>query len=270
MFKRSQFLILLLAIFGAIALLVKTNSTSRGEGKNFSSHLTNEEVLLDSQAQDKDAISQVKHHARQVAVRVKVGDNSGSGVLIGKENNRYQVITNDHVILSATEQSYEVETVDGETYVANLVEDIDFSGEDLAILEFTNAKANYAIAPFGDSEEIEIGQTVIAAGFPTENLTQNVAEALEINEGKISLYPSQALAEGYQIGYTNSIQKGMSGGPLFNRKGELIAINGMHAYPLWGDPYIYENGEKPSPVVREKMEQSSWAIPIQRVTTVFK
>lgn len=267
MLKRSQFLIFLLAISGAIALLVKTHSTSRGKEETLSSSLISREVLVDSQ--DENAISQVKYHARQVTVRVKVGDNSGSGVLIGKENNRYQIITNHHVILSATEESYQVETPDGETYPAKVVEEIDFSGKDLAVLEFRASNREYKIAPFGNSQNLQVGETVIAAGFPFKNFSQPTEEALTINQGKISLFPSQALAEGYQIGYTNAIQKGMSGGPLLNLKGELIAINGMHAYPLWGDPYVYENGAKPSEVVREKMRKFSWAIPIKQVKTMF-
>ncbi|HAJ64669.1 MAG TPA: serine protease, partial [Cyanobacteria bacterium UBA8543] len=63
-----------------------------------------------------------------------------------------------------------------------------------------------------------------------------------LTTGQVSLLLNRALVGGYQVGYTNEIQKGMSGGPILNRQGKLVGINGMHKYPLWGDPYIYKDG----------------------------
>jgi len=48
---------------------------------------------------------------------------------------------------------------------------------------------------------------------------------------------------GCGIGYTNEIEKGMSGDQ--NREGKVIGINGIHAQPLWGDPYVYQDGTRP-------------------------
>ena len=67
---------------------------------------------------------------------------------------------------------------------------------------------------------------------------------------------------GYQIGYTNDIEKGMSGGPLLNARGEVVGVNGVHAYPLWGDPYQYKDGSEPNAALREQMSKYSWGIPI--------
>lgn len=71
------------------------------------------------------------------------------------------------------------------------------------------------------------------------------------------------LEEGYQIGYTNDIEKGMSGGPVLNRAGEVVAVNGMHAYPLWGDPYVFKDGSHPEQSLKQQMVRYSWSIPIQ-------
>jgi S1-C subfamily serine protease len=103
--------------------------------------------------------------------------------------------------------------------------------------------------------------TVIAAGFPF-NGDRSDDRGFKFTTGIVSLIAPKSLEDGYQIGYTNQIEKGMSGGPVLNLQGEVVAINGMHAYPLWGDPYIYQDGEKPSRSLHDIMVCSSWGIPI--------
>jgi S1-C subfamily serine protease len=71
--------------------------------------------------------------------------------------------------------------------------------------------------------------------------------------------------DGYQFAYSNAIEKGMSGGPVLNLRGELIAINGLHAYPLWGNPFVYPDGRSIEPELSPPPEESSWSIPIATV-----
>jgi tetratricopeptide (TPR) repeat protein len=81
-------------------------------------------------------------------------------------------------------------------------------------------------------------------------------------EGEISLIPNQALEEGYQLGYTNLIQSGMSGGPIINRDGDIVGFNGRHGNPLFGDPFVYADGSKPTDAERQKMVGLSWGLPL--------
>ena len=46
--------------------------------------------------------------------------------------------------------------------------------------------------------------------------------------------------------------------------GEVVAVNGMHAYPLWGDPYVFQDGSKPCEPMRQLMVRSSWGIPSEK------
>jgi hypothetical protein len=75
--------------------------------------------------------------------------------------------------------------------------------------------------------------------------------------------PSQALADGYQLGYSNEVVLGMSGGPLLNQQGEVMGINGLTAYPILNDSYVFMDGSQPSAAQREEMRRLSWAVPVQ-------
>ncbi|MBH8576102.1 tetratricopeptide repeat protein [Nostocaceae cyanobacterium CENA369] len=202
---------------------------------------------------------QIERLAQSITVKILSGENRGSGILLKKNNQVYTVITNQHVLESG--KTAQIQTEDGKTYPANLVRGVNFQGKDLALLQF-RANANYTVAPLGNLATVAINEPIYAAGFPFATKPSQSQEFV-FKTGQVLLVPERAFKEGYQIGYSNEIEKGMSGGPILNRRGQVIGINGIHAYPLWGNPYVYEDGSRPSEALRDLMSRYSWGIPIQ-------
>ncbi|WP_236503965.1 S1 family peptidase [Tychonema sp. BBK16] len=199
--------------------------------------------------------------ARSITVKVLSGDNWGSGIIIQQQKQVYTVITNDHVLQSG--DAYRIQTPDGKIYSATRYLASQFVGKDLALVQFSSTKSDYKIGVLGNSSALKEGDKVYAAGFPSE-LKKSDSAGWKFTDGRVSLIPEKSLEDGYQLGYDNQIEKGMSGGPVLNWAGEVVAVNGMHAYPLWGDPYLFQDGSKPCEPMRELMVRSSWGIPIEK------
>lgn len=207
---------------------------------------------------------QLKQLAESITVKISSGNNGGSGILIRKEGQIYTVLSNQHVLESGKPPL--IRTPDRKTHQADLVREVNFAGNDLALMQF-RAKGNYAVGSLGNSSNLKDGEEVFAAGFPFEAYWSESGEFV-FRTGRISLLLQKALVGGYGIGYTNEIEKGMSGGPVLNREGKVIGINGIHAQPLWGDPYVYQDGTRPNDTLRQRMRRSSWAVPIDIFATL--
>ncbi|MEG4811585.1 serine protease [Microcoleus sp. F8-D3] len=199
--------------------------------------------------------------ARSITVKVLSGDSWGSGIIIQRQEQVYTVLTNDHVLELG--KTYRIQTPDGKIYSATRYLATQFTGKDLALLQFSSTKSDYKIGVFGSSSAVKEGDKVYAAGFPFE-ANKSDAAGWKFTGGRVSLIPEKSLEDGYQLGYDNQIEKGMSGGPVLNWAGEVVAVSGMHAYPLWGDPYVFEDGSKPCEPMRQLMVRSSWGIPTEK------
>ncbi len=203
----------------------------------------------------------------------------GSGTIINKQNNIYEVITNSHVLRMGN-GDYQIQTLDGKIYNATLISETTIQEWDLGFVTFNSQGINYEVATLANINSTQVGDFVFAAGFPinnqsttSENINENPTltqlEGFDFNSGKLSLILEKSLKDGYQIGITNDIKKGMSGGPLLNQQGHLIGINGKHAYPLWESPDFYEDGSQPCTAIQEFINSNSWGIPMDKVTQFY-
>lgn len=150
---------------------------------------------------------------------------SGSGIIIGENEQELLIVTNNHVV-DSTEQLY-VQFIDGETVEAQ-VKGTDASA-DLAVVAVkldtiaNSTKQEICIARMGDSDSLKIGEPAIAIGNALgygQSVTTGVISALN---RKIESSDSE---EGTSLIQTDAaINPGNSGGALLNMRGEVIGIN---------------------------------------------
>ena len=215
-------------------------------------------VLVSRDATDRvSTAAEIRQLAQAITVKVLSVHQGGSGILINKVGQTYTILTNAHVVNS--KEAYRIQTLDGKTHSAVVISRGDsLKGNDLALLQF-QAKENYRVVPLAPTANLSENQEVFAAGFPYDT------KELVISRGKISLLSSQPLVGGYQIGYTNEVQQGMSGGPLLNLEGKLIGVNGLLNKAILNDAYVYQNGSLPSTEQLQHIRQLSFAVPIQTI-----
>jgi S1-C subfamily serine protease len=216
--------------------------------------------------QPPNQLSAAQLHEKAAAITVKIlsTDFLGSGILLNKQKSVYTVLTNAHV-LRANNPPYRIQTPDGEIYKADVPKNLNFQNYDLAILQFSTIKKVYSVAKLGTVSKV--GDEVFVAGFPVEEESKKIS--FVFIGGKVSLVLSKALEAGYQVGYTNRLEKGMSGGALLNKQGEFVGVNGMHAYPLWDAPSVFIDGSQAEEKLHQQIVGLSWAIPIDMVVQMM-
>ncbi len=140
----------------------------------------------------------------------------GSGVIVRKDGNTYYVLTNDHVVGSATEIS--VTLHDNRDFEAELVGTD--ARKDIALVSF-ESNDNLTVAKLGNSDMVQTGDIAIAMGSPLgyfESVTQGIISATGRSGGGIGNISDFLQTDA-------AINQGNSGGPLVNIYGEVIGIN---------------------------------------------
>jgi len=137
----------------------------------------------------------------------------GSGVIVDSEKG--YVLTNAHVVGEADE--VDIVLADKRKFEAEWIRSDRLS--DLAIIKIKPDKL--IAAPLGDSDQIEVGDWVLAIGSP-RGLPQTVTAGIVSAKGRRT--NRSAMYQDF-IQTDAAINRGNSGGPLVNMKGEIVGIN---------------------------------------------
>jgi serine protease Do len=147
--------------------------------------------------------------------RVFPAEGVGSGVMIDE---RCHVLTNNHVVEGA--QRLKITLTDGRVF-NGIVKGTD-EVTDLAVLQLDSTET-LPFATLGNSDNLKIGQIVIAIGNPfgltggptvTAGIVSSLNRKIQFDKGILELIQTDA-----------AINPGNSGGPLLNTNGEVVAIN---------------------------------------------
>lgn len=141
----------------------------------------------------------------------------GTGFVIHRSG---YVLTNTHLVEGAEE--IRVRLADERELSAQLVGRDDRS--DIALLKI-EAGQDLAVAPLGDSDQLQTGEWVMAIGNPF-GLDHTVTAGIVSAKGRREIRPAGAPGGFFDFIQTDaSINPGNSGGPLINTRGEVIGIN---------------------------------------------
>src|SRR5215208_540188 len=150
---------------------------------------------------------------------------SGSGVIISEDG---YIVTNNHVISTdngGIADEINVTTHDRKTYKAKVIGRDPNS--DIAVLKIDGAKLPYLV--YGNSDNIQLGQWVLAVGYPltlettvTAGIVSATGRSIGINSRQVKR--GDTPIESF-IQTDAAVNQGNSGGALINTSGQLIGIN---------------------------------------------
>lgn len=146
----------------------------------------------------------------------------GSGVIYKKNGKDAYLVTNTHVIKGASK--VDIRLADGTKVPGEIVGSDTFS--DIAVVKISSEKVT-TVAEFGDSSQLNVGETAIAIGSPlgseyANTVTQGIISSLNRN---VSLKSEDGQAISTKAIQTDTaINPGNSGGPLVNIQGQVIGI----------------------------------------------
>lgn len=144
-----------------------------------------------------------------VAIDANLSDgfSAGTGCIVRRDG---VILTGSHVIEGAND--IDVTTSDGKVYKASILAKMG-KNKDLALLKI-DCKSPLKTISFGDSEQVKVGQKVLAIGNPfgfAGTLTSGIVSRIDYAKGRIQT--------------DAAINPGCSGGPLLNSQGEVIGIS---------------------------------------------
>ena len=179
---------------------------------------------------------------------------SGSGVIVEKKEVKvkkgslflYFVLTNNHI--SSQSKEFYIKTHDGLIHKAFVHPTSKFQKNnikiDLGLLGFYTPYS-YEKAVIGTSDKLEDGSQIFVTGFPCNVSVEiiNCPAKFTFEPGRVFKAP-KLLKDGYQLGFTNPVSEGMSGGANLNIQGKLIGITGRRPSDVVDVPQ-YQYADQP-------------------------
>lgn len=176
----------------------------------------------------------------------------GSGVIYKKEGKYAYLVTNTHVINGA--KKVDILLADGNKVPGEVVGSDVYS--DIAVVRISADKSK-AVAEFGDSNQLTVGETAIAIGSPLgTDYANSVTQGIISSQGRnVKLKADNGQNISTRALQTDAaINPGNSGGPLINIQGQVIGITSSK---------ISNNGQT-------SVEGMGFAIPANDVVNIIK
>ena len=236
-------------------------SFSKINNKNNDTSTTNNSTVSTSASSKQNiskTVSNIENSVVNISIKVTASnmfnqtvdeEGSGSGIIYSQDNDKVYILTNNHVVDSTN--SVTISITGKEQINAKLVGKDATS--DLAVISVSKSDLksagieNITTAKLGDSDKIEVGQTVIAIGnalgqgkTATVGIISAENKVLNIDGVKYNAIQTDA-----------AINPGNSGGALVNTDGEVIGINSAKAS-------------------QTSVEGTGYAIPINQAKTIAK
>ena len=188
---------------------VKSNTSGSGSAKAKS-----------GEAADWSAVAkEVSDSVVSIDVATSDGSAKGSGAIISAKG---YIVTNNHVISGA--KQIQVTLANGTIYSAQIVGTD--ATTDLAVIKLDNPPSNLKAAEFADSDNLAVGESVMAIGNPLgydDTATVGIVSALNRPVTVSDDNNNDIVTNAVQI--DAAVNPGNSGGPTFNAAGQVIGIN---------------------------------------------
>ena len=248
-----------------LTLQTSHSSTSNTESKQV--HSTTVKTAYKNTTSTSEAVDKVKNAVVSVITYsdssnqglFEKEDNSdsqisseGSGVIYKKEGKYAYLVTNTHVINGA--KKVDILLADGNKVPGEVVGSDVYS--DIAVVRISANKAK-AVAEFGDSNQLTVGETAIAIGSPLgTDYANSVTQGIISSQGRnVKLKADNGQNISTRALQTDAaINPGNSGGPLINIQGQVIGITSSK---------ISNNGQT-------SVEGMGFAIPANDVVNIIK
>ena len=248
-----------------LTLQISHSSTSNTESKQV--HSTTVKTAYKNTTSTSEAVDKVKNAVVSV---ITYSDSSnqglfekeensdsqisseGSGVIYKKEGKYAYLVTNTHVINGA--KKVDILLADGNKVPGEVVGSDVYS--DIAVVRISADKAK-AVAEFGDSNQLTVGETAIAIGSPLgTDYANSVTQGIISSQGRnVKLKADNGQNISTRALQTDAaINPGNSGGPLINIQGQVIGITSSK---------ISNNGQT-------SVEGMGFAIPANDVVNIIK